>query len=152
MSISFRVRWKSPLVLVVSLCGTNLVVLSDNGRKENGRGVHIWQSADLTRLDRVVPDVLRKTFLDLNPDVLKGDGANRRYFQFEADRWYLVRFEKKERRAALYVSDRLVYERDIKPRGAKAREIQIITYTPCEIDDLRLVGTVDSEWYHRRIK
>ncbi|MEN8151569.1 MAG: hypothetical protein ABFS86_17270, partial [Planctomycetota bacterium] len=152
MSISFRARWKEPLAFVVSLCGTNLVVLSDDGRKENGRGVHIWQSEDLTRPARAVPDALRRTYIESHPNVLKGDAANRRYFQFEPNRWYRVRFEKRDRSAALYVSDRLVYERDIKPRGAKARDIALVTWTPCEIDDLELRGTVDPEWYHRRVK
>jgi len=153
MSISFRVRFQEPLALLVSLCGTNVLVLSDNGESQNGRGVHIWQSESLLRPDRIAPvQVLRKTYLEMHPDVLKGDAANHRYFQFEPNRWYHVRFEKKERHASLYVSDRLVYERDIKLYGAKGRDIVILTYTACEVDDLVLTGTVDPGWYNRRVK
>jgi len=153
MSIGFRVRWKEPIALVVSLCGTNLLVLSDNGRKQNGRGVHIWQDESLLRPDRLRGvDILRRTYLDLNPGVLKGDAANHRYFQFEPNRWYRIRFEKKERYASLYVSGRLVYERDIKLRGAKGRDIVIQTWTACDIESLEMTGTIDKDWYNRRVK
>ncbi|MHC4859125.1 MAG: hypothetical protein ACYTDY_03425, partial [Planctomycetota bacterium] len=151
MTVRFKARWERPLAFLVSLCGTNVIVLSDDGRRENGRGVHIWQSADLSRPDRIVPQELRNTWIERHPEVLKGDAAHARYFQFEPDRWYRVRFVKGEKTAALYVDERLVFEQPIKQYGAKGQDMVILTYTPMKLDEIRIEGTVDPAWYLRRV-
>jgi hypothetical protein len=151
MTIRFKARWRRPLALLLSLRGTNVVVLSDDGRQQNGRGVHMWQGTDLSRPDRIVPDELRKTWIDRHPEALKGDAAHERYFQFEPNRWYGIRFVKGEKFAALYVDERLVYEQPIKQYGAKSKEIVILTYTPMALDEMRIEGTVDPDWYRSRV-
>jgi eukaryotic-like serine/threonine-protein kinase len=148
MSIEFRVRWTNPTAMVLSLCATNVVVLSDTSRIENGRGVHIWQGTDLSDPSTKVPDELRTTWLKRNPDALKGESVHHRYFQFEASRWYRVRFMKGEKLAELYVDDRLILQKEIEKYAARGREIIFLTYSPCELDELRITGTVDPGWYH----
>jgi hypothetical protein len=155
MSISFRASWERPIALVVSLAGTNVVVLSDDGRREDGRGVHIWQNLDISRPDRAVPVSLRRVYLDHHPEALAGEAERTRYFQFEPGRVYRIRFEKGEKTARLLVDDRVVHESEIRQYGFDGEEIVIVMYSPAEIDDLRIEGTIDPEWYQsmkRRLK
>jgi hypothetical protein len=155
MSISFRARWPRPIALLVSLAGTNVVVLSDDGRRENGRGVFIWQSDDLRRPDAVVPGDLRKEYIDRNPGVLAGDAKRHRYFQFESDREYRIRFEKTEKYATLLVDDHEVWRQEVRKYSDDTGQIVIRTWSPMEVDELRIEGTIDPEWYQsmkRRLK
>ena len=151
MSIEFQVRFDDPVALLISLAGTNVIILSDDGRKENGRGVHIWQSLDLTRPDLAVPARHRKIYLDANPDKLKGDAARHEYFQFERGRWYRVRFVRGEKTTSLYVGDRLVVSKDLGRFRAKGHEITLRTWSPCRLDEIRIEGTLDPDWYGKRV-
>ncbi len=149
MSVEFRVRWDRPLAMVLSLCGTNVVVLSDTSRLENGRGVHIWQAGDISQPCLKVPDELRTSHLRRFPDLLQGESIHHRYFQFEAERWYRVRFVKGDKLAELYVDDRLILEKTVKKYGVDGPDIVFLTYSPCELDEMRILGTVDPRWFNR---
>ncbi len=152
IAVEFRARWERPLALLVSVCGTNVAVLSDESRRENGRGVHIWQDADLSRPDRAVPDDLRATFIARRPEVLDGDASRSRYFGFEGNRWYRIRFTKGEKEAVLTVDGRTVHTERIGQYQVKTEQIEIRTWTPCDLDELQIEGTVDREWFARNLK
>jgi hypothetical protein len=97
----------------------------------------------------------RTTYLQRNPQVLKGESIHHRYFQFEGGRWYRVRFVKGDKEAALYVDDRMILEKKIKQYGADGKDIEFRTWTPCDLDEMRILGTLDGDWYHsipRRLK
>ena len=59
---------------------------------------------------------------------------------------------KGEKLAALYVDDRLVLDAKIKQYAAKGEEISITTWTPMELDEIRLRGVVGKDWYNRYVK
>lgn len=153
MAIEFRIRWERPMALLVSLCGTNLLVLSAPGGMEYGRGVIIWQSKDIENPDETAPGVERHRakWLAEHPEALEGDARHREYFQFLPERWYGVRFETDTRTARLLVDGVEVLKADVKQYAVKSEEIVLRTWMPAEVDEIRVEGTVDPQWYQRVI-
>ncbi|MCU0725010.1 MAG: serine/threonine protein kinase [Planctomycetes bacterium] len=130
IAVEFRVRFPNPVALVISVCGVNVAILSDESRQENGRGVHVWQAADASRPDLAVPDEFRSTYLARRPDLLAGEAARERYFRFEANRWYRVRFVKGAKDATLFVDGRALRTEKIQQYVEKSDEIVLRTWTP----------------------
>jgi serine/threonine-protein kinase len=150
--VEFRARFPDPVALVVSVCGVNVVVLSDEVRRENGRGVHVWQASDASRPDLAVPDELRSTWLIRHPEALAGEAARERYFRFEPNRWCHVRFVKGAKDATLFVDGRVVRTEKIAQYSEKSGEISLRTWSPLDLDELRIEGTVDRDWYARSFR
>jgi serine/threonine-protein kinase len=151
MAIDFRYRSHMPLALLLSLCGTNAIILTDDGRKVSGRGVMIWQGEDVEDPSRLVPEDHRHSFIADHPDLLNGPARHREYFQLEPDRWYHIRFERREKQARLVVDGIEVLSADIEQYAGKSGRIVIRTWTPADLDEIEIEGCVDPEWYQRRI-
>ncbi len=151
IEVSFLYRSEDPFFLAVSAAGMTAGILSAPDNPFAGRGVQIWAATDLDRPDLAFDDRHRSTRLAENPQALRKEGDTR-FFHFEPGRVYRVRFVKLERRAELYVDEKLRAALDFLslPRGPLLGEVVLLSQGPCEVDDLRVSGILDPAWLESR--
>jgi len=154
VEVAFLYRSDTPFFLQVAIGGTTVGILSAPDVREAGRGVAIWQSATLGGADAHFGKRHRSDYLARHPEVLEKEGDTR-FFAFEPGRLYRVRFVKHERKAALFIDGRRVFEEDLRP-GVSAGELEgkllIASHTSGEFDDVRISGVLDPDWLKRRPK
>lgn len=155
VGVTFTYRSDAPLYLQVSILGNHVGILSDDGRREGGRGVHAWQNKDWRNADQEFPPEYRKDYVSRLPDPARvADKRGQRYFQFEPGVTYAVKVEWNGGHLRLIVDGREIWDatladkfmRDSPPR------IRILTYAPCWIDDLAIEGVVDRAQLDRLLR
>ncbi|HEU4394861.1 MAG TPA: hypothetical protein VFS92_04785, partial [Planctomycetota bacterium] len=156
MAISLKYRSEAPLYFQASLAGCHVGVLTDNGRRVDGRGVFAWVRQDWRNPDQAFPDEYRHDWIERNVkgDPLKYRGAKEgvRYFQFEPATTYRLRIEWNRGRVTVRVDDREIWRADLGEIRESPPRLRIVTYTPCWIDDLSFEGVVDPVALARLLK
>ena len=156
MAISLKYRSEAPLYFQASLAGCHVGVLTDNGRRVDGRGIFAWVRQDWRNPDQAFPDEYRHDWIERNVkgDPLKYRGAREgiRYFQFEPATTYQLRIEWNRGRVTVRVDDREIWKADLGEIRESPPRLRIVTYTPCWIDNLSFEGVVDPVALNRLLK
>ncbi|MCK6479509.1 MAG: serine/threonine protein kinase [Planctomycetes bacterium] len=152
VAVSFTHFSEAPLYLQVSLLGNHVGVLTDDGRRESGRGVYAWQKEDWRSPDQEFPPEYRHDHVASIPDPAKfRDKRGQRYFQFEPGRASSVKVEWDQGHLRLFVDGREIWDAPLRDRNFRDSppRLRIVTYTPCWIDDLAIEGVVDRNYWEK---
>ena len=154
-AVSFSYRSEVPLYLQVSVMGNHIGILTDNGRREGGRGVHAWQKEDWGNADQEFPPEYRHGYVEGVQDPARfREKRGLRYFQFEPGVDYRVKVEWDQGHLRLFVDNREIWDAPLRERNFRDNppRIRIVTYTPCWIDDLAVEGVVDRNSWANYLK
>jgi hypothetical protein len=150
IEVSFLCRSEHPVFLAVSVCGATAGVLSASESIQAGRGTTVWSATDLDRPDLSFDPRTRTGWVEANPAAVRKE-ADTTFFQFEPGRVYRVRVVKDVLRTQLWVDGKLRCEEPVKFQpGPLQDRIVLLTHGPLDVDDLRIAGTLDTEWPRRR--
>jgi hypothetical protein len=156
MTLEVDVMMPRPVFFAVSLAGYGFGILSQGDREEGGRGIAHWMASGFENLDHRLGE-LRTPYVLKALEKAGSPGERRlwletRYFQMEPARWYRLRFERGDGEAVLRVDGRTIGRWDIAETRSPPdrRRIMILTYTTTLLDNLRIEGTVDRQWWEGR--
>jgi serine/threonine-protein kinase len=149
--MSFKFRPFRPCYAQFSILGNHVGILNDVGRKENGRGVHAWQSGDWRDADRRFPLEHRRDYLPKGNLDEHRTKEGLRYFQFEEGKTcdVTVLWERGFLTFRVGLQDVWSVRLPSQTFSDSPRTLRILTLTHAWVDDLEMEGVVDADEVRR---
>ncbi len=147
IAVSFTYRSEGPLYLQVSILTCHMGMMTDDGKRESGRGVYAWQSPDWRDADRWIPAEYRHDYVARQDLQKVKDRRGQRYFQLEPGTTYEIRVVWDNGHLRLLVDGQEKWDAQLPNQYPTMKDprIRILAYTPGWIDDLTVEGELDTK-------